>query len=297
MSIRLNPDLIPNLLASLQQSQLNETIATEQLSSGRSVNEISDNPSAAASLVLNHDHSSQDAQYLQNLNTLQGRYQTADSTLGNAVTTMTRALSLAIEGANGTMSDSDRQALAGEVQGLLSQAVSLANTTYQGAYIFAGTSVNTQPFTLNTATNTVTYTGNSQTTQVQLTNGVSITANVPGDQLFLNAAGSVLGSLQNLYTALTTGNNLPAAATQIQNGLDQLSSQRVFYGNALNQIAASENFLNQDKLDLSQQENVLAGADMAAAATNFSQAQVANQAILSATSQVLSRKTLLDYIV
>lgn len=297
MSIRLNPDLIPNLLASIEQAQANETTATQDLSSGQSVNQLSDNPAAAAALVLNHNLSDQDAQYLQNLNTLQGRYQTADSALSNVVQVMTSALSLAVEGANGTMSSSDLQSLATEAQGLLSQVVSLANTSYAGAYIFGGTSVNTQPFTLDTTNNTVTYNGNDNTTTVELSNGNSMTANVPGDQLFQNSAGSVIGSLQDLYTALSTGNNISGAVTEVQNGLDQLNSQRVFYGDALNQISQSESFLNQDQINLSSQENTLVGADMATEATNFSQAEVASQAIISATSEVLNQKTLLDYIV
>ena len=296
MTIRLNPDLLPNLLASIEQSQQNQTVATDELASGRSVNQISDNPAAAAALVLNHNTSSQESQYLQNLNILQGRYQVADSALSNAVSAMTRANSLAVEGANGTLSASDRQAIAGEVQGILSQMLSLANTSYEGAYVFAGTAVGSQPFTQNTATNTVTYNGNQQTTQVQLSNGVSMTANMPGDQLFMNSGGNVLQSLQDLYSALNTGTNIPAAVTEVQNGLAQLDSQRVFYGNALNQVSSSENFLNQDTVDLSQQENTLAGADMAAVATNYAQAQVAEQAIISAASQALQQKTLLDFI-
>ena len=54
--------------------------------------------------------------------------------------------------------------------------------------------------------------------------------------------------------------------------------------------------LNDDKVNLSQEENGLAGADMAAVATNFSQAQLANQATLSATAKVLGLPTLLDYL-
>ena len=54
--------------------------------------------------------------------------------------------------------------------------------------------------------------------------------------------------------------------------------------------------LNDDKVNLSQEENGLAGADMAAVATNFAQAQLANQATLSATTKVLGLPTLLDYL-
>jgi hypothetical protein len=71
----------------------------------------------------------------------------------------------------------------------------------------------------------------------------------PGDQLFLNKNGSVLNALQDLYTSLNSGNNIPAAVTEIENSLGQLGVQRVAYGNALNQINLSESFLNQDTLN------------------------------------------------
>jgi flagellin-like hook-associated protein FlgL len=48
-------------------------------------------------------------------------------------------------------------------------------------------------------------------------------------------------------------------------------------------------------LNLSQQENGLAGADMAAAATNFARVQIARQATVNATARVLSLPTLPDY--
>jgi len=48
--------------------------------------------------------------------------------------------------------------------------------------------------------------------------------------------------------------NIAAAVTQVQDALTQVNAQRVFYGNALNQITLSENFVNQDKVNLSSQE-------------------------------------------
>jgi len=294
MSIRLNPNLLPDLLAAISQSEQNQNAATQQLASGRAVNQLSDNPAAVAALVGNHDQSSQDAQFLQNISTLQSKFQVADSAMSNVVTALTRAVTLGTEGATGTLNASDRQAIAGEVQGLISQILSLANTTYQGAYLFAGTAVSTQPFTQSG--NTVTYNGNANTTSVELSNGNSIGGNVPGDQLFLNASGSVFGALENLYTSLQSGTNIPAAVSQVQAALGTISTQRVFFGNALNQIDLSENFLNQDKLNLSSQENSLVGADPAKAASDLVQAQVANQSVLSATARVLNLPILLDFL-
>ena len=296
MSIRLNPNLLPDLLTAVQQSEQNMNAATEQLASGRSVNRLSDDPAAVAALVGNHNSTGQDDQFLRNISSLQARFQVADSTLSNVVTVLTRAVAIGTEGANGTLSAADRQAVAGEVQGLTSQLLSLANTTYQGTYIFSGTAVKTQPFVLNTTTNAVTYNGDANTTSVQLSNGNPINTSVPGSQLFQNASGDAFGALQNLNAALLSGNNIGAAVTQVQTALSTVSTQRVFYGNGLNQITLSENFLSQDKVNLSSQENALVGVDPAKAASDLVQAQVANQSILSATGRVLTLPTLLSFL-
>jgi flagellar hook-associated protein 3 FlgL len=296
MSIRLNPNLLPDLLLSIQQSAQNMSIATQQLASGRRVNQLSDDPAAVAALIGNHDQAGQDDQFLQNVSSLQTRLEVGDSALSNVVTVLTRAITIGTEGANGTTNAAGRQAIAGEVQGLTSQLLSLANTSIQGTYLFAGTAATTQPFTLNSATNTVSYNGNANTTSVQLSSGNSINTNVPGSQLFLNASGSAFGALQNLVASLNSGTNIGPAVVQVQTALTQLSTQRVFYGNSLNQINLSQTFLNQDKINLSSQENALVGVDPAKAATDLVQAQVANQSVLSATGRVLSLPNLLSFL-
>lgn len=296
MSIRLNPNVLPDLLASIAQSRQNQNTATLQISSGRRVNQLADDPAAVAALVGNHNLTGQDDQFLQNINTLQAKFQVADSTLSNVVTVLTRAVALGTEGANGTLSAADRQAIAGEVQGLVSQTLGLANATYQGTFIFAGTAVNTQPFTQTGAT--VTYNGNNNSTSVELSNGNSIAANLPGSQLFQNASGDAFAALENLNAGLLANNptNIGNAVTQVQSALTTINTQRVFYGNGLNQINLSEGFLNQDKINLSTQENGLVGVDPAKAASDLVQAQVANQAVLAAAGRTLSLPTLLDFL-
>jgi len=298
MTIRLNPNPLPDLLAAIQQSDQNVNLAEQLLGSGLKVHQLSDNPGAAASDVQNRNQYSQDDQFLQNISTLQSRFQVADSTLSNVVTALTQALSLGTEGANGTLSTQDRQAITAEVQGLQTQIAGLANTQAQGGYLFSGTAVNTQPFAVNTTTGAVTYNGNTGVACTQLSSGNSINTNVPGSQLFQNASGSVFGSLQDLVTALQSNNTtaIGNAVTEVQNALSTLDTQRVFYGNALNQVTQSEDFLNQDQLNLSTQQNALIAVDPATAASDLVQAQTDNQAILSAAGRTLSLPNLLTYL-
>jgi len=82
----------------------------------------------------------------------------------------------------------------------------------------------------------------------------------------------------------------------VSKAFSQLTTQRVFYGNALNQVQNSQNYLNQEQVNLSAQQNQLVGADMTKVIADESQSQTAEQAALSATAQILSLPTLLNYI-
>ncbi|HXX20293.1 MAG TPA: flagellar hook-associated protein FlgL [Candidatus Acidoferrum sp.] len=297
MSIRVNPDILPDLVASIEQAQQEAQTATQQMATGRSVNNLSDNPAAAAALVGNDALTSENDQYLTNLTDLQGKFQAADSALNSAVQLMTTAISVGTEGANGTLSSADRQAIAQQVQGLQQQMLALANTSYEGTYIFSGTNVTTQPFAQSsTSSSGVQYNGNDGVTTVQIGEGQSMQTNVGGDQIFTNANGNVFQALNDLANALNSGAGIDAANTEVQQAFSKLTTQRVFYGNALSQVQNSQNYLNQEQVDLSTQQNQLVGANMTQVVANESQAQTAEQAALSATAQILSLPTLLTYI-
>jgi flagellar hook-associated protein 3 FlgL len=297
MSLRVNPDTVPDLVAAIEQAQQNEQTAAQQMATGRSVNNLSDNPAAAAQLVNNDALTGENDQFLTNVTDLQSKFQAADSALNSAVQLMTTAISVGTEGANGTVSAADRQAVAQQVQGIQQQMLALANTEYEGTYIFSGTNVTTPAFAQDaTAASGVQYNGNTDVTSVQISEGQSMQTNVAGSQIFTNANGNVFQALNDLANALTSGNGIDAANTEVQQAFSQLTTQRVFYGNALNQVQTSQNYLNQEQVNLSTQQNQLVGANMTQAITNESQAQTDEEAALSATGQILSLPTLLSYI-
>jgi flagellar hook-associated protein 3 FlgL len=297
MSTRINPNNLPDLLSALQAAQQNAQTASLQVSTGRRVNNPGDDPAAVASLVINNAQSSQDSQFQTNISDLQAKYQVADSVMSSATQLLTSAISLGTQGATGTLTDANRQSIAAQVTGLQQQLLSLANTNYQGMYIFSGTAVATQAFTQDPSSPSgVTYNGDSAVTTVQISQGQSLQTNLAGDQVFTNASGNAFAALNDLKNALTSNTGIAAANTEVQNAFNQLNNQRVFYGNSLNQLQSTESFLSQDTVNLSQQQNSLIGADLSKAVSDLSQSQVAAQAAISATAQILNLPTLLDYI-
>jgi flagellar hook-associated protein 3 FlgL len=297
MSIRVNPNIVPDLIASIEQAQQNAQTATQEMATGRSVNNLSDNPAAASGLVSNNALSSENDQFVTNLTDLQGKFQAADSALNNAVQIMTTAITVGTEGANGTLSAAGRQAIAEQVQGLQQQMLGLANTSYEGTYIFAGTNVTAPAFAQSaTFASGVQYNGNSNTTSVQIGEGQSVQTNVGGDQIFTNGNGNVFQALNDLSNALQSGTGIDAANTEVQQAFSQLTTQRVFYGTALDRLQNSQNYLNQEQVTLSTRQNQLVGANITQVVANESSSQVAEQAALTATSQLLNLPNLLTFL-
>jgi len=296
--MRVNPNIAPDLLNNLNQIELQQQQAEIQLSTGRRVNMPSDDPAAAAADVEDQAEQSITDQYLQNTSSLEGLLQTADSTLSSVVTSLNQAVSLGTEGANGDLSASDRQTITQQVQGIQQSVLQLANVSYQGSYIFSGTKSTTPPFALDpTQADGVVYNGNTATNNVQIADGRSIQINLPGSQVFQGAGGDIFGALQQLVTALQSGNttNIGAATTQVSTALNYLSDQRVFYGNAVDQLNSNQSFLQQEQVNLQSEDNTLVGANMAQVSTNLAQTQTAQSAALAALARVIPQ-SLLDYL-
>lgn len=295
--MRIDPNLVPTILAGLQQSQVSLNTALQEVSTGKSVNVPSDNPSAAADMVQNTIETGDVDQYTQNVNSILSTIQTSSSVLSSVVTSLTQAVSLGTEGANGTNSTANLQAIATQVQGILSKVVSDANTTIAGSYLFGGTSTTTPYVADSTSSSGYTYTGNNDSNSVAVGDNLSVTVNVPGSQIFSDPSNNVLGSLSSLVTALNTGTSadIATATSAVDSALSFVGQQQAVYGNAETQLNSQQTFLQQDTVTLSTQENNLIGVNMATAATQLSQAETDNSAALAAAAKVLPT-SLLNYL-
>ena len=296
--MRVNPNTMPDLLAALNQTQLEEQQASLEISTGKSVNEPSDNPTAAALLVDNNDQATFTSGYLQSVSTVQGQLSTASSTLSSVTSALQQAISLGVEAAGGTLSASDQAGIANELEGIQSQLLSLANTTYEGNYIFAGTNTSTAPFAVDATApdgSGVLYSGNADVNEVAIGSGYKIAVNVPGSQLFLGSGNSVFLAINSLIQAVQTNTGIGTAVNAVTAASSYLSAQTVLYGNATDQTQSEATYLNAAKLQIAQQQTTLGGADMAAEATDLSQAETDNQAALAAMSK-LAQNNLFDYL-
>ena len=284
--MRVDPNYITNLTASLDQSTNEEDTLTSELSSGLRVATLSDDPVAVAQSTLLGNSIAQDDTFVQTASNESSRMQVTDSTLGEVVTQVTSAISTAVAGNNGTLNASDIASVAQELSGIRDQVLSLANTSYQGQYLFGGSQGSTAPFTLDTSTTpaTATYNGDNNVQFVQTPSGQKIQVNLPGSSVFGAAGTGVLGALNQLISDFSGGATtatLTADTSALTTALGQLSSQRSTLDSALSRLQSSSTYAQTEVSQLTVAQSNLVSADPAAVASQLSTAETQHQALLS----------------
>ncbi len=297
MGIRVNPDQVPDLVAGIDTVRQQLNSEDLQLASGKSINAPSDNPAGAAALTINETAQNQTDTYTSNVTDLQTKLQIGDSALSSVVTALEQAISLGTEAGNSTLSNANRGAIANQLSGIQQQIVSLANTTSGGTFLFSGTLVETQPFTLDPSSpNGVDYAGNNSVQSVELSPGQNLDVNVPGSQIFLNPSGNVFQAVNQLIAAIQTNTNIGTAVTNLGQAAQEFNAQRQTYGTALNQLTTTGNFLANEEVQLQTQQSNIGGANLAKVTADFSQSDTAYSALLESAAKVLSLPNLLTYL-
>jgi flagellar hook-associated protein 3 FlgL len=273
-------------VSSLDQAQASEQTLTSELSSGVRVTSLSDDPVAAGENVVLVNQIQQDDSFTTNASLVTNQLQVADSALGSVVTELTSAISLATSADNGTMNSSNVKSIATQLSGILDEVESLANTSYQGQYIFAGSKTSTAPFSTSTTTSpaVTTYNGDENVNYLETPSGQKIQLNVPGDQIFLGSgSNSVFGALNSLIADYSSGTVDTAQATSdteaLSTALSNVSQQRVTIDNSITQVTAASDAVSNVETQLTSAQSNLIQADTATLSTQLSLSETQQTAL------------------
>ncbi|MDY0331389.1 MAG: flagellar hook-associated protein FlgL [Thiomonas sp.] len=168
-----------------QQNTLNTL--SQQLSTGSTLVNPSDQPVAAAQNVALTGRINRLANYTENGQNAQNSLQLESATVQSVTTLVSQVRQLAVQMNNGTVNSQDLQNAAAAMQGYTQQLAQYANTQDgQGNYLFAGSKSGTQPFVLQ-ADGSVQYQGDGGQNQLALGPSLNTAISDPGNALFMNA--------------------------------------------------------------------------------------------------------------
>lgn len=298
--MRADPSYVNLLTQSLNDAANRANTLSGQLSSGLRVQSLSDDPSAAAQSTQMGSQIARVDTFVQTASGTSSMLQVTDSTLGEVVTQLTTAISLAVQAANGTLNNSNLQAIKQQVTGIRDQALSLANASYQGHYLFAGSKGTAAPYSLNTATTpaTATYAGDSNVQFIETPSGQKIQTNLPGSAIFGSGTSGALGALNQFLADLASGAPSSSFATDssaLTDALTNVSTQRSLLNGSLSTLQSTSTYTQTQEAQMKILQNSLVASDPASIATQLKSNQTQYQALLNVIS-ALNKVNLFDYL-
>lgn len=272
----------------------------EQIASGQALNQPSDNPAAVTQVLALSSQVGQLTSWQTNSDTATSWLSTANSTANSVLESMQSAQSLLLQAANqGAQDATTYQALGSQLNGIVSNLLSLANTQFEGRSIFAGTSASTSAYDANGN-----YLGNTDTPTVVIGPGQgagqTVGLSVPGTTLFGTGAANVFSTLSTVAAALQSG---APGATAISTAMSALSANiataqqaSAVLGNASEEVSNVTATLTSQIANVQASQANLEDVNVATATTQLESETTNYQAALWAASQSLP-DTLVKFLV
>jgi len=272
--------------------------AQRQVATGRRLNKVSDDPTAASSSVAERSSLGAIEQYTRTADGVASRLTVVDTVLSDIVELLTKAQSVAMNGRGSTKTTEQRAAVAEELRGIRSALLDNFNTSFQGTYVFAGANSTTPPYTEGGGGAVNPYAGSTTELEVEIGDGRVVTMAFDGNTIAQGGdAEHLFDAMDDLMAAVTAGDEagVTTGMTALERAFTRASGAQSRLGNDMNEIDSHKLRLQQMKLSSNERLSKLESTNMAEAITNMANAQTAYQAALGAVSSA-TRVSLLDYL-
>lgn len=274
------------------------SVLQDQLSSGDRVNKPSDDPEAADMILRLNASIGRNEQFSSNIGSAQSMLSTTADALDGVQQLVSQLQTTMTQVSNGAEASSI-PTFADTVDGYLTQALDLANTQFNGKYVFGGTQTQTPPYVLtaNAApppSQTVTYNGNAGNINYAVSEGQTQTVNVTGQAAFNGTAlfDEIIKIRDNLKAGV-----VPSAAdfTAVQNSLQTVLDASGSAGAVLQSLDGTSSHLAQQHTQLLALRSTQQDTDLASATLNLTQEQTTLNAALAVGAKILP-PSLVDFL-
>lgn len=284
-----------SLLANINSNREQITRLQSQLASGKRVMKPSDDPQATDSILRLQAALDRNEQYLKNISDGYAMMEETSLALNNFADLLSDIRTELVHASNGTRQDS-LQIHANRIDQLLSQLVEIANTKFNGKYIFAGTRTLEAPFMLASDRTAVSANPNGITGTIQyaVADGSLQNVNLDGQEAFQGTQffQTVIQLRDNLASGqFPAPGDVESVTAMIEHVLGMASKA----GSILQSLEASQLHLEEQQNQLRSLMSIDQDTDVPETILKLKNKEVLLDAALNTGARILP-KSLLDFL-
>ncbi len=273
----------------------------DEVSSGKKLTKPSDNPGDAMLVLDIKSYMNKSEQYMRNIEDGQLRLNLAENSLMDVQNLITRVRDLAMQGNNSTTNQADRDAMAIEVNQLLEHLLTIANKKSTDGYIFGGTQTETEPFEAirNDGGEIVSVSVHGDISgklKRVVGPGEPVVVNTDGKGFFYGE-GDLFDEIIGLRDALRSNDRetISDAIGNLNDLLDDVLGEISEIGSKSQYLEERKNELGLENFEYLQRLSDLEDADLTSSIIFLQQEQIAYQAALSVSAEIL-KTSIMNFI-
>ncbi len=304
MGIRVSNNMVSKLMIERSNEAASKVYKIqEQMSTGHRFQHVSEDPYAGMQVLKIQSQMNELKDWDSSVENAKNQIDMAYDALSVYEDNLQRIYELSVTLGSDIHSPETRESIMIEINERTKTIESLANTQYQGDYIFGGVNTKNVPYTLNDD-GTVTYAGSPADVnwkkQLEVSDDDIVQTNVLGLDIFGDNTSGIFVAMRELNQIMGVQpydvEAVLGVQEQIQKSIDSVTNTLGEISGYANKLDAVQSINEKITTRLTAQKSELYETDIVAAASDLSMAQTSLQATLQVGALMMGGATLLDYI-
>jgi flagellar hook-associated protein 3 FlgL len=306
-----NNMMMNNYLSSLNGNLTSVTDYQKQVSTGKAINALSDDPVALISIMNCNIKLNRNTQHELIVESGLTWLDQTDTSVYELNQVLQSAYENVLEVANDDLTPEDKLASAEYIAQLRDQVLTIANGQSSDKYLFGGYNVDTKPFTVDSS-GTIFYNGldltdeanpaliaaGSQSITYEIGAGIAMGISITGPELLGTGEDNIYSVMDSLYNALVndaSASELGQYIAKLQGCQSNVLTTEATVGGMINRLELLQDRYEQEDLTFKELKSNVEDVDIAEAYMNYSMAQTVYSAALQVGTQVI-QASILDYL-
>jgi len=291
--------VVNNLLSNLGNNATRLAKYQNQVSTGKRITKPSDDPVGASYSVRYSTDIEKENQYMANIESSNEILTATETALDSANEVLARMRELTVQAAGTASSESSRESIRVELEQLKEELIGIANTTYNGRYVFSG--YKTDKKLINDDGSYAITVADAEKINYQISQNNVMQVNTLGTDIFgpgeETEVPQVFADINILISHVSSGNieGINSCLAKLDDAQDKVLAGMTEIGGKMNRLELAKSRVTNNITYLKEARSMNDDVDSAEAITSLTMEKTVYNAALQVGASII-QQTLLDFI-